>query len=344
MRLAAVVVSVGVATSAWAGTALERIEVVRTGPLAVRLHLSAPVTTVAKTLPPEGTRPDRIYLDLPDTSVAGVPAEVAGAESLLRVRAAQFDLSTTRVVLDLASAVPFVVRPDGRTITIELAPPAAAPVSPAAPAPPQVTAVPETIPVPERIAPAQRLVVLDPGHGGNDPGATGISGVMEKTITLDIAKRVATLLAGNSVDVVLTREQDTYVTIDERVARATDAAVFVSLHANAAADPTLSGVEVFYGGGVETTAAGAHSPLRLGQDVQRSIRRRVGSVRTTVRPGTFAVLTRNAVPGVLVEIGYLTNPTDAIRLQTEGYRAQLARAIADAATRFVRAPTEVATR
>jgi N-acetylmuramoyl-L-alanine amidase len=263
---------------------------------------------------------------------------------LLRVRAAQFDLSTTRVVLDLASAVPFVVRPDGRTITIELAPPAAAPVPPAAPAPPQVTAMPETIPVPERIAPAQRLVVLDPGHGGNDPGATGISGVMEKTITLDIAKRVATLLAGNSVDVVLTREQDTYVTIDERVARATDAAVFVSLHANAAADPTLSGVEVFYGGGVETTAAGAHSPLRLGQDVQRSIRRRVGSVRTTVRPGTFAVLTRNAVPGVLVEIGYLTNPTDAIRLQTEGYRAQLARAIADAATRFVRAPTEVATR
>jgi len=351
MRLAAVVVSVGVAASAWAGTALERIEVVRTGPLAVRLHLSAPVTSVAKTLPPDGTRPDRIYLDLPDTSAAGVPAEVIGAESLLRVRAAQFDLSTTRVVLDLASAVPFVVRPDGRTITIELAPPAAAlvppqaPSPPASPAPPQVTAVPETIPVPQQIAPRpQRLVVLDPGHGGNDPGATGISGVMEKTITLDLAKRVATLLANKSLDVVLTRERDTYMTIDERVARATDAAVFVSLHANAAADPTLSGVEVFYGGGVETTAAGAHSPLRLGQDVRRSILRRVGDVRTTVRPGTFAVLTRNAVPSVLVEIGYLTNPNDAVRLQTESYRAQVAQAIADAAARFVRAPTEVATR
>jgi N-acetylmuramoyl-L-alanine amidase len=236
-------------------------------------------------------------------------------------------------VLDLASAVPFVMRPDGNTITIELAP-----ASP-------VVAQPETVPVPADVAPrTARVVVLDPGHGGNDPGATGISGIVEKTITLDLAKRVAALLASDAMDVVLTRDRDTYMTIDERVARATDAAVFVSLHANAAADPTLSGVEVFYGGGVETAAAGVHSPLRLGQDVERSILRRVGGVRTTVRPGTFAVLTRNAVPSVLIEIGYLTNPNDAVRLQTESYRAQVAQAIADAATGFVRAPSEVATR
>jgi N-acetylmuramoyl-L-alanine amidase len=338
MRLAAVVVSVGVAASARAGmtsgTTLERIEVVPTGPPAVRLHLSAPVAAVAKTLPPDGARPDRIYLDLPDTHVAGVPADMAGVDPVLRVRTGQFDLSTTRVVLDVASAVPFVVRSEGNTITIELAPPA-----------PPATARPEAVPVPTQIAPRPaRVVVLDPGHGGNDPGATGISGVMEKTITLDLAKRVAALLSNDAMEVVLTRDGDTYMTIDDRVARAADAAVFVSLHANAAADPTLSGVEVFYGGGVETAAAGAHSPVRLGKDVERSILRRVHNVRTTVRPGTFAVLTRNAVPSVLVEIGYLTNPNDAVRLQTESYRAQLAQAIADAATRFVRAPTEVATR
>jgi N-acetylmuramoyl-L-alanine amidase len=334
MRLGAVVVSVGMAASAWAGTTLERIEVLRTGPPAVRLHLSAPVATVGKTLPPDGARPDRIYLDLPDTHLAAVPAELAGVDQLLRVRAGQFDLATTRVVLDLSSAVPFAVRPDGNTITIELSPPA-----------PLATARPETVPVPADIAPrAARVVVLDPGHGGNDPGATGISGVMEKTITLDIAKRVAALLASNAMEVVLTRDRDTFMTIDERVACAADAAVFVSLHANAAADPTLSGVEVFYGGGVATAAAGAHAPLRLGKDVERSILRRVRNVRTTVRPGTFAVLTRSAVPSVLVEIGYLTNPNDAVRLQTESYRAQVAQAIADAATRFVRAPTELATR
>jgi len=338
MRLAAVVVSLGVAASARAGTTsgttLERIEVVTTGPPAVRLHLSAPVVAAAKTLPPDGARPDRIYLDLPDTHVAGTPAEVAGVDPLLRVRTGQFDLSTVRVVLDVASAVPFVVRPEGNVITIELAP-----------ASPPVTARPETVPVPADVAPsAARVVVLDPGHGGNDPGATGISGVVEKTITLDLAKRVAAVLASDGMEVVLTRDRDTYMAIDERVARAADAAVFVSLHANAAADPTLSGVEVFYGGGIETTAAGAHSPVRLGKDVERSILRRVHNVRTTVRPGTFAVLTRNAVPSVLVEIGYLTNPNDAVRLQTESYRAQLAQAIADAATRFVRAPTEMATR
>jgi N-acetylmuramoyl-L-alanine amidase len=333
MRLAAVVVSVGVTASAWAGATLEQIEVVRTGAPAVRLHLSAPVATVAKTLPSEGVRPDRIYLDLPDTHLAVVPAEVAGLAPLLRVRAGQFDLATTRVVLDLASAVPFVVRADGNTITIELAPA------------PQTVAQPEVVPVPEQLAPrASRVVVIDPGHGGNDPGATGIGGVVEKTITLDLAKRVAALLANDAVAVVLTRDADTYVTIDERVARATDAGVFVSLHANAAADPTLSGVEVFYGGGVETEPPDARSSLQLGKDVERSIRRRIHGVRTTVRPGTFAVLTRNAVPGVLVEMGYLTNPNDAIRLQTEGYRAQVAQAIADAATRFVRASTSVATR
>jgi hypothetical protein len=144
MRLAAVVVSVGVAASAWAGTTLERIEVVRTGPPAVRLHLSAPVATVGKTLPPDGVRPDRIYLDLPDTHLAAVPAELAGVDQLLRVRAGQFDLATTRVVLDLSSAVPFNVRPDGNTITIELAPPA-----------PLATARPETGSGAGDIAPAR---------------------------------------------------------------------------------------------------------------------------------------------------------------------------------------------
>src|SRR6185295_3764709 len=120
---------------------------------------------------------------------------------LLRVRTGQFDLTTTRVVLDLASAVPFAVRPEGTTITIELTPSV-----------PATVARPETIPVPQDVAPApSRLVVLDPGHGGNDPGATGISGILEKTITLDLAKRVATVLASNSLEVVLTRDRDTYM-------------------------------------------------------------------------------------------------------------------------------------
>jgi len=86
MRLAVVVVSVGMAASAWAATVLERIEVLRTDPLAVRLHLSAPVAAVAKALPPDGTRPDRIYLDLPDTSTAAAPVDATGAAPLLRVR------------------------------------------------------------------------------------------------------------------------------------------------------------------------------------------------------------------------------------------------------------------
>jgi N-acetylmuramoyl-L-alanine amidase len=184
------------------------------------------------------------------------------------------------------------------------------------------------------------LVVLDAGHGGHDPGAIGLDGVVEKAVTLDIARRVAARLSAElPVDVVLTRDDDTFVPIDARVDRASEASLFVSLHANAAENPRLKGVEVFYGGGgIEAAAAGPLSPERLGRHVAEAIEQRLAPIRTTVRPGRFGVLARNAVPSILIEVGYLTNPGDVARIADETYRGLVAQAIADGAAAFLRAP------
>src|SRR5688572_29179943 len=110
MRVAVVLASLVLVATAHGRTALERVEVIR-DPLAVRLHLSSPVAASAHTLPPQRDRPDRVYVDLLDTTLRGVamPA-LTGVSPLLQVRTGQFDLSTVRVVLDLAGPVPFAVR------------------------------------------------------------------------------------------------------------------------------------------------------------------------------------------------------------------------------------------
>jgi N-acetylmuramoyl-L-alanine amidase len=340
-----------VLAAGWAHAAvvLERVEVVRTPALEVRLHLSSPVVPLARTLAADGEHPARVYLDLADAALApAIPGVVRGAaDPLLRVRTGQFDPTTVRVVLDLADAVPFAVRGEGRTIVVELSPEVAVvPHEEAAPPPlepPSTPPVPPSTPRVER----PRLVVLDAGHGGHDPGATGIGGVVEKVLTLDIAHRVADRLARRgAIEVTLTRSDDTFVTIDDRIARAMDAAVFVSLHVNAAADVNLNGFEVFYGGGgIDATASGPRSPVRLGLDVGEAIGHALGSdVRTVVRPGKFGVLARNTVPSVLVEVGYLTNPDDAARLRDDGYRAVVAQAIADGAATFVEGSLDLAAR
>ena len=184
------------------------------------------------------------------------------------------------------------------------------------------------------------LVVLDAGHGGHDPGAIGLGGVVEKAVTLDLAQRVAERLRAElPVDVVLTRDDDAFVPIDARVERASEASLFVSLHANAAENPRLSGVEVFYGGGgIEAAAAGPLSPERLARNVTEAIEQRLAPIRTTVRPGRFGVLARNAVPSILIEVGYLTNPGDVARIGDESYRGLVAQAIADGTAAFLRAP------
>ena len=314
-----------------AATTLEDVRVVEEPGVGVRVRLSGRVAALARTLPADGDRPARIYVDLPGTTLPpGAPTAVDGAGDLLRVRLGQFDPSTVRVVLDLARPTAFRVTDETATLVVDLGP------------------VREEPPQASRETPGDgrpKIVVVDAGHGGHDPGATGVGGVTEKTVALDLARRVAErLTARTDLEVVLTRSDDSFVSIEDRIAHGATASLFLSLHANAASNAAVRGVEVFYGGGgVEPASPGGAPAKRFGGELVRAIRGRGCDVRI-VRAGTYGVLARNAAPSVLVEIGYLTNAGDAQRLRDEGYRSGLAEAIADAAARFLREPLRVASR
>jgi N-acetylmuramoyl-L-alanine amidase len=185
-------------------------------------------------------------------------------------------------------------------------------------------------------------VVVDAGHGGRDPGAAGVGGVLEKDIVLDLARILTErLLARLPVSVLLTRADDSFVPIDQRLAMPGEgAALFISLHANACPDPSARGLEIFYGGGAMRTAStpqASPSAALLGTSIGQALATRVGGVRGAPRPGDFSVLLRNPVPSALVEIGYLTHPDEAARAQDSRYQELLADALVDGVADFLRA-------
>jgi N-acetylmuramoyl-L-alanine amidase len=233
--------------------------------------------------------------------------------------------------------------------------PSQAPSPPLAPSSPQA-AEPETppplavAPAPSRSvhpslpapAPLRPLVILDPGHGGRDPGTAGVGGVLEKDVVLEVAELLARRLTARlPVDVLLTRTDDSFVPIENRIALPSGGAtLFISLHANACNDPSARGLEVFYGGGTLRAAStrGADSRAALlGSCLDQALEARVGGVRGQARPGSFRVLARNSVPSALIEIGYLTHPAEAARARDTDYQALLADALVDGVAAFLRA-------
>jgi N-acetylmuramoyl-L-alanine amidase len=146
----------------------------------------------------------------------------------------------------LASVAP---SPDAAT-PATAAPAVAEPVGPPAP-PPVASSTRDREPAARATSAHARfpLVVLDAGHGGRDPGAAGVGGVLEKDVVLELTLLVARRLAARlPVDVLMTRTDDSYIPIERRLA-SENATLFVSLHANACTSPSARGLEVFYGGG-----------------------------------------------------------------------------------------------
>jgi N-acetylmuramoyl-L-alanine amidase len=166
--------------------------------------------------------------------------------------------------------------------------------------------------------------------------------VLEKDVVLEVTQRLAARLPERlAVTVILTRADDSFVSIDRRLSSAPDgAALFLSLHANACNDPAARGLEVFYGGGsLRTVGNRSTSPAAalLGRCLDQALRDRVGPVRGSARPGDFGVLVRNPLPSALVEIGYLTHPLEAVRTQETQYQELLVEALADGVAEFLRA-------
>lgn len=189
---------------------------------------------------------------------------------------------------------------------------------------PTATSVPQPRPQPVPTPPrkTRAVVMIDPGHGGRDPGAVGIGGVRESDIVLPISKRIAAILQQNGIQVVLTRDSDYFVSLQERVnlAARTNADLFISIHANAISmsRPDVNGLETYYYDNGQSLARSIHNNVL--QNV--TIRDR------QVRRARFYVLRRNTMPSVLVEVGFVTGAEDAARLRTTAYQNQMADAIA----------------
>jgi N-acetylmuramoyl-L-alanine amidase len=195
---------------------------------------------------------------------------------------------------------------------------------------PQSRPAPEAAQRPTIPLPLPRLtnatIVVDPGHGGSDPGAWEHtqSRLPEKTIVLDIAREVASILRQQGGKVIMTRDDDRRIELHARAAIAKEhrADLLLSIHANSATNREAVGTEVYV-----SRSASARSE-QIARQVEAAFRRASFASRG-VRRGNFVVLVGHTQPGVLVECGFLSNRNDAARLNDPACRRKFARAIAE---------------
>ena len=177
-------------------------------------------------------------------------------------------------------------------------------------------------------------VVIDPGHGGPDPGAVGIGGLRETDVVLDVCLQVARLLQARGVQVLMTRTTEVDVDLPPRVALANSsrADAFMSVHANALSRyrPDVNGIESFY-----FEEAGRPSRNLAAALQQQMLSISPGSPDRGVKPARFFVIRRTVMPSTLVEMGFVTGALDAPRLADAGYRRRMALALATGVLNFL---------
>lgn len=183
------------------------------------------------------------------------------------------------------------------------------------------------IPVPKEVT-----VVIDPGHGGEDLGATK-GDLYEKTLNLDISKKLGKILEGLDIKVIYTREKDVDVGLDERVniANSIDATLFISVHNNYMPDDAgYKGTETLYCPPVNATEDKMDG-MKLAQIVQKRLVDSLNTVDNGIiyRPN-LAVLRKTNMPAVIAEIAYMSNSSDRSKLLDEGFRQKAAKALAEA--------------
>jgi len=174
------------------------------------------------------------------------------------------------------------------------------------------------------------IVVIDPGHGGHDRGGIPGQQLAEKALTLDTARRLARILRANgAIKVVMTRDDDTFVSLTERTNIANryagSGAVFISIHYNSALREGAYGIETYYNN---------RRAYHLAALVHPRVIQAMDSIGRGIRQRGYRVLRKNRLPAILVECGYLTNRFEAERASNPNDRQRIARAIASAILRY----------
>ncbi|HEY6894989.1 MAG TPA: N-acetylmuramoyl-L-alanine amidase [Rhodanobacteraceae bacterium] len=344
--------------------------------------------------------PDRVVLDLarivPSRELDQLPALVQRSDPYIAaIRIGSPSEGFLRVVIDLKTEVRaqvFALKPVaefGNRLVLDLHP--LQPVDPllaflqsegldaARVAPPRANPEAPALEPPTRgprTAPSRRITVaLDPGHGGEDPGAIGRLGTYEKTVVLAIGRKLSRVLGSDrNMRVMLTRSDDYYVPLAERVRRArrVQADLFVSIHADAFRDPSARGSSVFalseHGatsaaarwlaqkensadliGGVDldrrdpvlartlldlSQAAQINDSLKVGKDVLAGIGTHNPLHRGIVEQAGFAVLKAPDIPSILVETAFISNPDEERKLRNPRDQQRFAESIADGIHRY----------
>jgi N-acetylmuramoyl-L-alanine amidase len=166
-------------------------------------------------------------------------------------------------------------------------------------------------------------VVIDPGHGGEDPGATAVNGRYEKEFTLNMSKAIAALLEQDpQIQVELTRTDDTFISTHElyrpKLANELNADLFISIHGNTFDDSSVSGTESFY----------YHDEsLAFAEVIHKHVAQATGFKDRGVKKESYFVLRETNMPAALLELGYLTNPENEGKMWTSAFQQSVASAI-----------------
>ncbi|MGI8739981.1 MAG: N-acetylmuramoyl-L-alanine amidase [Gammaproteobacteria bacterium] len=320
--------------------------------------------------------PERVVIDLENAKLAELAQHAElGASAILAIRHAARDGTDLRVVLDLqnsATLKSFLLPPVGgydHRLVVDLYHPGAHVSTPATPVPPPTSAPTPVIVADDDAASLRDVVVaIDAGHGGEDPGAVGPYGTYEKDVVLSIARRLEELIqAEPGMRPVMIRDSDIYLELRDRIARARahEADLFISIHADAALSSYASGSSVYVlsrtgasseaarwlaerenaadlMGGVRlndkddtlarvlmdlSQTATIEASMTLAEDVLGELEL-VGDIHSSsVEQAGFAVLTSPDIPSVLVETAYISNSEEEQRLRTSAYQEQVALAM-----------------
>lgn len=231
----------------------------------------------------------------------------------------------------------------------------------------------DSIPLSKQLGLKVKRIVIDPGHGGEDQGAVGKSGLKEKDVVLDISLELAKIIRKNTdIEVILTRETDTFIKLSERatIAREKKADLFISVHANANKNKKFSGVEVYYLNNTDDRAsqkvamleninsdksisdlkmtlldlaisANVDESMRLAQYVQDGVvsklKKKYPDVKDRgVKYALFYVLFGTEIPSILVETSFISNPLEEKRLKSKEYKRLIAEGIYEGILKYIK--------
>jgi N-acetylmuramoyl-L-alanine amidase len=338
-------------------------------------------------------KPGRVYIDLKRTRLGKSVKDITIGDGLLKgARVGQYKSEVVRVVLDTENIKDYKMFPlsdparliidvrGERPTEISRLEPVVAPMLERVVVPkleekekaPVVEKKPK--PVKKVIISKIRRIVVDPGHGGHDPGAVGPSGIQEKDVVLAIGLQLRDLLKDElGLDVVMTRSTDVFIPLEERtaIANKVGADLFLSVHANAAANRSAAGIETYYlnlaktdkvaqlaakenGTSLEKVSVlqailfdlmanyklndSAHLADEVQKSLHKKIRGRYSEVKNLgVKQGPFYVLVGASMPSILVETAFLSNAAEESRLKDPAYQEMTAHGILEGVRSYISA-------